>query len=56
MTYVVYPLLVAAIVAGLILASPWVLYQIWSFISSGLYKHERKAVFVLAPFSTGMML
>jgi len=34
----------AAIVAGLFLASPWVLYQIWSFISPGLYDHEKKYV------------
>jgi sec-independent protein translocase protein TatC len=30
--------------AGLILASPFVLYQIWKFISPGLYKKEKKYV------------
>ena len=34
-------------VAGLILASPFVLYQIWKFISPGLYQSEKKYV---APF------
>lgn len=29
---------------GVVLASPYVLYQIWLFIAPGLYKHERKAV------------
>jgi len=29
---------------GLILAMPWVLYQIWLFVAPGLYKHERRAV------------
>ncbi len=34
----------AAIVAGIFVASPWVLYQIWSFIAPGLYEHEKKYV------------
>jgi sec-independent protein translocase protein TatC len=29
---------------GLVIAMPWVLYQIWLFVSPGLYKHERGAV------------
>lgn len=34
----------AAFVAGLFIASPWVLYQIWSFIAPGLYDHEKRYV------------
>ena len=30
---------------GVVMALPYVLYQIWLFIAPGLYKHERKAVF-----------
>lgn len=30
------------LVASLFVASPWVLYQVWAFISPGLYKRERK--------------
>lgn len=30
-----------ALIVGLFLASPWVLYQVWLFISPGLYKKER---------------
>ncbi|MGB7728772.1 MAG: twin-arginine translocase subunit TatC [Candidatus Acidiferrum sp.] len=29
---------------GLVLASPWVLYQLWLFVAPALYKHERSAV------------
>jgi sec-independent protein translocase protein TatC len=28
---------------GLVIAMPWVLYQIWLFVAPGLYKHERSA-------------
>lgn len=40
-------------VAGFVVASPWVLYQMWAFVSAGLYRHERRYVYVLAPFSLG---
>lgn len=43
-----------SLVAGLIITSPWVLYQIWQFISIGMYKTEQRVVHVLAPFSAGM--
>ena len=45
-----------SIIAAAILASPWILYQAWQFVVSGLYAHERRAVYVLAPFSTIMTL
>ena len=39
-----------AFISGLILVSPFVLYQIWAFVAPGLYRHEKKYVvpFVLA--------
>jgi sec-independent protein translocase protein TatC len=41
---------------GLVLASPYVLYQIWLFIAPGLYKHERKAVAGFVISSVGLFL
>ncbi len=33
-----------AFLAGVFVASPFVLYQVWMFISPGLYRHERRYV------------
>ncbi len=38
------------VLCAIFLASPWLLYQIWSFISPGLYKKERRWA---APFIVG---
>ena len=43
-----------SLIGAVLLASPWVIYQAWKFISVGLYHHERKAVYLLTPFSTLM--
>ncbi len=41
----------AGIITGLFIASPWVFYQIWSFVAVGLYKHEQRYVYIYMPFS-----
>ncbi len=41
---------------GLVLASPWVLYQVWLFIAPGLYKHERRAVWMFVVSSVFLFL
>jgi len=43
-------------IAGLILTSPWVFYQIWMFVAAGLYPAERKYVHTAIPFSTALFV
>ena len=43
-----------SLVAAIIVASPWVVYNIWRFFESGLYPRERRAMILLAPFSAVM--
>jgi len=40
-----------ALIAGLLLSSPWVFYQLWMFVAAGLYPHEKRYVNIAAPFS-----
>ena len=40
-----------AVVAGLMMSSPWVFYQLWLFVAAGLYPHERKYVYIYLPMS-----
>lgn len=34
-----------ALKAGLVVSSPWIIYQFWRFVASGLYPRERKVVY-----------
>jgi len=43
-------------IAGLILTSPWVFYQLWMFVAAGLYPAERKYVHTAVPFSTALFV
>jgi sec-independent protein translocase protein TatC len=43
-------------IAGLFLASPFVLYQVWLFISPGLYRNERKYVLPFMFSTVGLFL
>ncbi|MFL5342616.1 MAG: twin-arginine translocase subunit TatC [Gemmataceae bacterium] len=45
-----------SLIAGLVIASPWVFWQIWSFIAAGLYPHEKRYVHVYLPFSLGLFV
>ena len=41
---------------GLVLGSPWIFYQIWSFVDAGLYANEKRLVNVYMPFSLTLFL
>ncbi len=38
--------------AGVVLALPFILWQLWQFVAPGLYKHERRIVWPFVVFST----
>ena len=40
-----------AFIIALFVSSPWIGYQLWAFVSAGLYKNERKYVTIFAPVS-----
>lgn len=46
----------ASLLVGVLLASPWIFYQIWHFVAAGLYPHERRYVHTYLPFSLGLFL
>jgi sec-independent protein translocase protein TatC len=43
-------------VAALMLALPYVLYQVWAFVAPGLYSHEKRMVLPLVVSSTVLFL
>jgi len=45
-----------AIMGGLFLASPYVLYQLWLFVSPGLYRNEKKYIWPFITLTTGLFL
>ncbi len=46
----------AGFFAGLVLSSPWILYQLWTFVSAGLYPHEKRYVHWYMPISVLLFL
>lgn len=46
----------ASFVVGIVLSSPWIFLQIWSFVAAGLYPHEKKYVHTFLPFSMVLFL
>ncbi len=43
-------------VSGIVIGSPWLFFQAWSFVAVGLYPHEKKLVHVYLPFSVVLFL
>jgi sec-independent protein translocase protein TatC len=46
----------AALLVGIVLSSPWIFYQLWTFVAAGLYPHEKRWVHLFLPVSTGLFL
>jgi sec-independent protein translocase protein TatC len=42
------------LLCGVVLASPWIFYQIWSFVAAGMYPNEKSYVYKYLPFSLGL--
>jgi sec-independent protein translocase protein TatC len=45
-----------ALVAGVILSMPWILYQLWQFIAPGLERNEKQYVYIFVPSATFLFL
>ena len=41
----------ACFILAIVITSPWVFYQIWAFISAGLYRREKKYIYAVVPAS-----
>jgi sec-independent protein translocase protein TatC len=46
----------AAMLVGIVLSSPWVFFQLWTFVAAGLYPHEKRWVRLFLPVSVGLFL
>ncbi len=44
-------IILLCIICGIILGSPWILYQVWAFVGVGLHRHERAFIHIYGPFS-----
>jgi sec-independent protein translocase protein TatC len=43
-------------VCGFVLGSPWIFWQLWSFVAVGLYPHERRYIHVYLPLSISLFI
>jgi sec-independent protein translocase protein TatC len=44
-----------SVIAAIAIAGPWIVYQIWKFISSGLYPRERRYITKYVPLSVVLL-
>jgi len=49
---VFYEGLKVSFIAAILVGGPWILYQLWLFVSPGLYSREKRFVYFLIPLST----
>jgi len=45
-----------AMIAAVVVSSPWIFYQLWMFVGAGLYPHEKRYVYIAIPFSAGLFI
>lgn len=45
-----------SLLCGVVIACPWIFWQMWSFIGAGLYPHEKRLIHVYLPFSIFLFL
>jgi sec-independent protein translocase protein TatC len=45
-----------AMVAAMIISSPWIFYQLWKFVSVGLYPHEKRYVYIAVPLCSSLFV
>ncbi|MBX7103106.1 MAG: twin-arginine translocase subunit TatC [Gemmataceae bacterium] len=45
-----------SLLCGLVMASPWVFWQLWSFVAAGMYPNEKSYVYRYLPLSLGLFL
>jgi sec-independent protein translocase protein TatC len=46
----------ASLVVGVVFASPFVMFHLWSFVAAGLYPHEKKYVYYFIPVSITLFI
>jgi sec-independent protein translocase protein TatC len=46
----------ASVVLGVVIALPFILYQVWAFVAPALYRHEKKLVVPVFAFATTLFL
>ncbi|TWU31509.1 Sec-independent protein translocase protein TatCy [Novipirellula artificiosorum] len=46
----------AGLIVGAVLASPMILYHLWTFVAAGLHAHERRYVYLYLPISVGLFI
>jgi sec-independent protein translocase protein TatC len=45
-----------SMIGALVIASPWIVWQLWLFVAAGLYPHERKTVTRYVPLSLSLLV